>query len=269
MKYYTKEWFGLMNFGNFTDGVTVIPDGEVTDEDIARFYAEDLASELERAEKRCARDNGDIPRELLSLLNGALPFSSPGTFDADEVKREFEASYKSMLRYGTEHYPSWVRETVDRRLLALWRMPESVFERLSREERSAEEAFERINAEASAELSAQEIPPELLEFFRFHDASVISLSKKGRDAELVLSGVGGEEGLFTVVRFHNVSLFEREKGLVIRKRERGSNCAYLYDELYRKDGGYELHMLLWTEKALRYVTVACGDVSVTHCDSMS
>ena len=62
-------------------------------------------------------------------------------------------------------------------------------------------------------------------------------------------------------------MLDRERGLVLRPRRDGeglliSNCQYLYEELYRTGQGYEVHMLLWTPSALRYLTVGCRSVDI-------
>ena len=47
MKYYTKEWYDLMQKQHYTSGMTVVPDKEYTEEEIRAFYEHDLAEEVE------------------------------------------------------------------------------------------------------------------------------------------------------------------------------------------------------------------------------
>ena len=122
--------------------------------------------------------------------------------------------------------------------------------------------------EASSVLQEQDIPAEIRDAFRFHDANVLSVRKIGADAEMLLSDGGFMGTPYCRVIFRNVSLFEREKGLVIRtKRENSgeisSNVIYLYDELYRTESGYEVHMMLTGRQDLRYLTVGCERIEVT------
>ena len=76
----------------------------------------------------------------------------------------------------------------------------------------------------------------------------------------------GETTPYIRITCKEVYLYEREKGLVIRTKEvdgeRRSNCQYLYGELYRSEQGYEVHMLLWTFRALRYLTIGCKEILV-------
>ena len=176
-----------------------------------------------------------------------------------------------MVRHGWKGYPAWVDETVDKRLLALHRIPESAYNRLFAEEQANKEAFERLTEEASAVLHEQDIPAEIRDAFRFHDANVLSIKKKGTDVEMFLRDGGFMETPYCRVIFRNVSLFEREKGLVIRTKredsgEIGSNVIYLYEELYCTESGYEVHMMLTGRRNLRYLTVGCVGIEVQTCE---
>ena len=91
-----------------------------------------------------------------------------------------------MLRYGFAHFPQWVQESVDPRLLALNRIPESAYKRLKKEERANRRAFEKIEAKAAAVLDVQDIPEEIRSQFRFHDADVLAIKKVHSDVKLYL-----------------------------------------------------------------------------------
>jgi len=65
--------------------------------------------------------------------------------------------------------------------------------------------------------------------------------------------------------FKNVRQFDREKGFSLRPKlnkwgDLRTGCTYLYDELYRTENGYEVHMMFWTRKALRYLTICSEDI---------
>ena len=47
MKYYTKEWYALMQKQHYTGGLAVIPDKEYTDAEIKAFLEQDLQAEIE------------------------------------------------------------------------------------------------------------------------------------------------------------------------------------------------------------------------------
>lgn len=248
MKYYTKEWYELMQNLHYVSGMTVVPDKEYTGEEVQAFYDADLAEEIEH-DRRIYEERGAL-------------------FDPAETIQCFEECYQGMQKYGLNRYPEWAQKCLDPRLTALNRMPETVYYRLKTEEDANRAEFDRINEEAQAVLSIQNIPEEIRSVFRFHDECVLALKCRGKDAELYL-GYGEElpdgKSPHKKVIFKNVSFIEREKVLVFRKKrnESGfweSDNGYLYDELYRTETGYEVHMLLWSKRDLRYLTIGCGDI---------
>lgn len=305
MKFYTKEWYALMQSQNYTSGLKKIPDKEYTDKDIQAFYDKDLKAESARDRRIHNTPPGpyDWEDELLlpdrftpetflfeneetgELFHPETPeiaryyleqdrrqaqerFAARPPFDPTETIECFRDCYRGMLRYGFSQFPQWVQESVDPRLLALNRIPESAYKQLKKEEQANRRAFKKINAKASAVLEQQDIPEEIQKQFYFHDASVLAIKKVHSDVELYLCKDGGWTGDFTPyikIIFKNVQLFDREKGFALRPKvnecgELGTSCKYLYDELYRDESGYEVHMLLWTPKALRYLTICSEDI---------
>jgi len=304
MRYYTKEWYDLMQRLSYTSGMTMIPDNRYSDEEIQAFYESDLREEIENDRKlhntppdyswaeRLLDPDGFDPKNMLfengetgELFHPDSPeiareyieqerkereeaFAKRPPFDPTETIACFKECHQNMLRYGALRYPEWVRETVDKRLLALNRMPETAYHRLKKEEEENQRAFGKIMEEASVALEAQNIPEEIRSQLHFHDAHLLALKKAGADMELYLRKDGGwpkETTPYIKIIFKNVSKLEREKGLVLRMKrddngEVFSNCQYLYDELYKTEVGYELHMLLCTTKALRYLTIGCEDI---------
>ena len=246
MKYYTKEWYQLMQRLHYTSGLTKIPDKVYSDQEIRAFYDHDLQKEI-------AHDR---------------QFYETGSYTPEDTIAFFQDCYKKLLRYGGLHYPQWIRATVDKRLLALNRMPTSAYDRLRKEERANQRAFQKIMDSAAADLEKQEIPHAIRSQFHFHDANLLSLKKVGRDRQLILRKDGGwPEGAtpYIKITFQNVHRIEREKGFALRPRynddgELCSSCHYLYDELYHTEDGYEVHMLLWTPSGLRYLTICCEDI---------
>ncbi|MBQ4563092.1 MAG: DUF4085 family protein [Lachnospiraceae bacterium] len=300
MKYFTKEWYDLMQRQFSTSGLRRIPDKPYSDGEIKQFYHQQLQEEIERDRKiydtpPVLLDDSELLRpevfdpgdwlfvneetgecihpetamevrdrlkkeheEAMERFRNRLPFDPTETIEC------FRMCYRMGVRHAASNYPDWVAETVDKRLLALMMMPESAYQRLKKEEQKNRRAFERINKTAEEELSRQDIPEEIRLRFCFHDANVLELKKVRGDVELFLRRDGYWPEPYLKVIFRGVTKFEREKGLVLRKKVDedgvGSNCRYLYDELYRTEDGYEVHMLLWTMKELRYVTVRCRDI---------
>lgn len=308
MRYYTKDWYELMQNLHYVSGMTVVPDKEYTDAEIQAFYDADLAEEIEHDrilyEERVAffdyesllepdvfrpdiflfedsatgnlyhPANADEARQVLERQKAEAEeaFKNRPPFDPTETIQCFEECYQGVQKYCLNRYPEWARPSIDTRLAALNRVKENIYHRLKAEEDKNKAAFEKINAEARAVLSQQNIPEEIRSVFRFHDESVLALKRKGKDAELYL-GYGEElldgKSPYKKAIFKNVRFIDREKGLVFRKKrnEKGfweSDNGYLYDELYRTEDGYEIHMLLWSKNDLRYLTIGCGDIQLEN-----
>lgn len=304
MKYYTKEWYELMQRQHYTLGLKKIPDKTYSDQEIQAFYDADLAKEVandgkihnippnyawadrlldpasfqpynflfenEETGELFHPETLEIARQYIEheRKEREEAFAKRPPFDSTETIECFKDCYKNMVRYGGLGYPQWVRDSVDKRLLALHRIPETAYKRLKKEESANKRAFNKIMSEAAAVLERQDIPEEIESRFCFHDANLLALKKVGSDAELYLRKDGvWPEGTTPYIKviFRNVSRLDREKGFALRPKtnEQGelcSSCQYLYNELYRTPEGYEVHILLWTPKALRYLTICCKDI---------
>ena len=305
MKFYTKEWYELMQHQNYTSGLKKIPNKIYTDEDIRAFYEKDLNAEIARDRKIHNTPPGPYDWEdaLLApdrftpdtflfeneetgeLFHPETPeiaryyleqkhrqeqeqFSTRPPFDPTETITCFRDIYRGMLRHGALRFPAWVQESVDIRLLALGRIPESAYKRLKKEEQLNRRAFDKIMTEATVVLEQQDIPQEIRSCFNFHDSNVLAIKKVRSDVELYLRKDGGWTGNATPyikIIFKNVQKFDREKGFSLRPKfdtygERSSSCIYLYDELYRTGEAYEIHMLFCTPKSLRYLTICSEDI---------
>ena len=306
MRYYTKEWYDLMQRQNYTNCLKAIPDKCYSDQEIQAFYTEDLELEIACA-RRCYDtppsntwadrllqpdkfqpqnflfeneetgelfhpETAEIAREYIrrERERREAAFDTRPPFEPAETIQCFQECYENMLRYGAAAYPQWVLDKVDKRLLALNRMPESIYRLLQEEEKRNQEAFKKIMDEARAVLDAQDIPIELRENFHFHDADILALRRFRTDAYLYLRKDGGwPDGTtpYAKIIFRNVSRLDREKGFMIRTKQdkQGglySGCQFLYHELYKTSDGYEVHILLWANKEPRYLTICCEEITI-------
>ncbi len=305
MRFFTKEWYGLMQQQVGVDGLTKVADKVYSDAEIEAFYERDLKKEIAHDRKlHNMQPTFELEEELLRPENfkpenflfedettGELyhpatvaiarehleksfrermeQFEARAPFDPKDTIECFQECYRMGVKYAASGYPKWVGETIDKRLLALQRMPESAYQRLKKESEKCQREFDKINKKAQSVLEQQDIPKDLREAFYLHDANLLSVVKKGQDVVLLFRKDGGWFGETTPyirITCKEVYSYEREKGLVIRTKEvdgeNRSNCQYLYGEQYRTEQGYEVHMLLWTFRALRYLTIGCKDILV-------
>lgn len=304
MKYYTKEWYSLLEKQFYTSGLKKIPDKIYTNKEIRDFYNRELKKEIdidrriydtpstfgyhdkllkpdtfnpgnflfknEETGELFHPENVEMAKEFFDKYRREkeAEFANRPPFDPTETIECFETGYRMGVRHAASHYPEWVCKTVDKHLLALHLMPESAYKRLKQEERDNRRAINKIEKAAKRVLDKQDIPREIQSVFLFHDAYILALKKAGADVEMHLHKDKlciGEETPYIKVIFKKVNMLDREKGLVFRTKigddgEKYSNCQFLHHELYRTKGGYEVHMLLWTWKALRYLTIGCEDI---------
>ena len=102
MRYYTKEWYELMQGLHYVSGMIVVPDKEYTDAEIQAFYDADLAEEIER--DRSIYEEWQRP------------------FDPAETIQCFEECYQGVKKYCLNRFPEWARAEIDPRLVALNRI---------------------------------------------------------------------------------------------------------------------------------------------------
>lgn len=247
MKYYTKEWYHLMQNLNYVTDMKSVPDQEYTEEDIRKFYEEDLAAHVETNTK------------FYAMVKKS--------FDLADIIQTFEDSYRIRCEQELKRYPAWVQESVDVRLAALGRLPESVYKRLEEEDKINIAEFTRINNAAREDLDQQDVPDDARYFgYWMSEADVLALHQNGNDVQLYLRKGNWNDGVSPYIRvtFENCTFAELEEGTVleVKEDENGdliSGCKFLYDEIYKNENGCEVHMMLKNGEELRYLTVGCGD----------
>jgi len=305
MKYFTKDWYNLMQRLHYTVAMKPIADKEYSDEALSALYDKQLKAAIDRDRRQY-----DAPPHFLPINFDEYELDNFSTYDAEtgtlkrpesmeEVKRNyeeekvraeeefnsrppfdpkqtveiFEAAYNGGLKHGYMRFPEWVKDEVDIRLIALGFLPKSVFDRLKTEEKQNKAEFDKINRNArkALEKESKKIPERILSEFVFHDGTVLSLEKNGADWVMTINEdfVPFEgETPYTRVTFTNGRIAERDENLTFEVRtfeidgqQYGSQCSWLYEELYKTENGYEAHMLL-ADKELCYLTIACDDIII-------
>ena len=273
MKYYTKEWYELLQAWGLSGDLKKIPDAVYTTADIEKLYKKKLKKEIafERdsynqepffltVDDMLTEDNfcpddwlyideitGDVKRPVdINEVRQQLEkdrkrafeeFENRPPFDPMDTEKIFEEIYRTNIRTCKNNFPEWLLKSVDHRLLALGYLPETAYRKYHSEIREKKKKWEQINRAAEKERTRQCIPDEMMEAMALHDASLLSL-KKGLRVRKYL-----QEGFYS------------------------SNSSFLYSEIYNSGEGYEFHMMFVTSKDLSYLTIACNDISA--CDGIS
>ena len=325
MRYYTKEWYDLIQRAGQTAGLRKVPDKKYTKKDIDVLYDKTLRREM--AATRKAYDTAPDLSYLLDILDEhgfnaddwsildprtgqqVVPaseedvrkvileeqqaqmdtFNAREPFSEDEFRemfREVQEERRAELRYGTGNA---LLDSVDKRLLALELVPESVYSALKEDERAAKKELGRIERNAVRALRRQVVPADIAMGFDLHDCDLLSVKKKGRNLEMIFCTEGMEgpgERPFRKIVFKYAEVLERDKGITIRTHSHDheeccshdhddcghehhhhgdcvhSNCTFLTSEEYNVKNAYEVHMLLWMPSGLKYLTVKAADIEV-------
>ena len=286
MKFYTKQWYELMQRLDYCLCMKAIADDKVrTDADIDRLYERALKKYVVDAEREYNEppqflelDPDELELDDIVFFDGQTGklvkpksmeevkqnyeeerrrelelFENRPPFDRDESIAEFEEMYANRMKFGLAHYPEWARECVDARLAALDYLPKSVYDRLKAESKANKREFEKINRAARKALSAkaQKLPRRVVEEFGFHDAELLDYAERDGDVVMLLRGdfacFDGETPYIRVT-FRNAETLEKDD--VAFSGADGEYCrTWLYDELYvAAGGGIEAHMLFSSGK---------------------
>ncbi|MBR5731416.1 MAG: hypothetical protein IKX89_05675 [Firmicutes bacterium] len=264
MKYFTKEWYSLMQRSDMMEGFSKVPDGKYTKKDIEKLYDKKLRKEL-RAEKK-AYDTAPDLGFLLDILDGedfdpsdwvledeatgkarmpkdreevrsfilaeqeaaAEEFTARPPFDEEDYRQMFDDIYRERVA-DLKRWPlSGALGKADRRLIALEMVPETIYKEAKEEERAARKEYNRINRNAERALSRQSVPEYIWEGLHLHDCEVLSIRKKGRNTEMVFNIEGMEEEGETPFRkliFKGSKILEREDGIRIRTYRHEDCCG--------------------------------------------
>lgn len=264
MKYFTKDWYVLMQHLNYTAGMTPIADKKYTDGEITALLSGKIKERIERDMEeyntppvRTEIDfenfqpddfaTYDMERGVLVIpssieeikedierdyQNRLAEFENRPPFDPKKTIEEFTETYKSELKYGYLRFPEWVKGAADIRLIAMGYLPESVYKDLEAEQQRNKQLFEAINDSATATLNAEneKIPEEIARNFSFHDGEIIYLEEADGDIVMLINeDYIPYEGQtpYTKVIFVGAKIIERDENLKFERENieiDGQNC---------------------------------------------
>lgn len=298
MKFYTKQWYDLMQKTyDYTQEFECIEDKEYSDKEIEKIYNKELVKYIKEQKEwyntqptNWLEEMGDgwdldaivkineetdeviYPKsreEAISWANEEYQevlekFNNRPEFNEEEEKEQFKEQFKenfeSFIEMAEVDYPKFIFEEVDKRLLALRLMPENTYKKLSEYVNKHKKEFDKIEDEAYKVLKNQNIDTKILDkFIRLHDGLIKKLYKKDNDIYMTVEKdeTGNENVDF---KFTNAKFIENEAEDLLENEE--DYCVWLYDELYKNNEKYELHIMVGgsTMNDLRYITIECEDI---------
>ena len=273
MKYFTKEWYHLMQRLDYTLCAKRIPDKDYSDSDIEELYEKELL-------EYCEENEQDLD---------------------DELRKEFRELYEENLKWMKySNLPEWVFDEVDSRLIALELYPESVFDKLHEEEVKNEERFNAIMKAAEEEDKAHPELEDVREMLANHDATIMNIvADEDRIALTITDLYGLDEDIFEDKEnpdtfedidedddFDDELFVEKEEirkklvfsgnakissddgdklvsALMKEASSEGPVITWLYEEVSKQDGTYFVDILACdNEFELYYIKIECEHITV-------
>lgn len=220
MKYLTKEWYNTMQ--NTSHHLFL-------KEDIrASQYSEEYFQVLYKKEENKWNSNEykviefkDFFSDNMDMLKNNLP--------------------KSILN-----------EVCDIRVLALNYATKEVIDKIKKfckkNENIVQKAFDDYNKDFERQF--RNCKPKFINEWGFHDCNIITFKKIDKDYHMNLDNTGSFTEINNVI-FKNAKIIKQESDL--------NGTWWLYDEIYKTDDKYEIHVLLWKEDLIDFI-IQCSDV---------
>lgn len=284
MRYFTKEWYALCQKTGLHFCLEVHKDAGVFSEELYQRLRKKREKEIIKQE----REFYDFdPRELLDV-NGTvfvradkfltgddiLPedtmiyemeeeekarinelvkaFDSRGAFDVEKSMNIFNQRHEMTLEDNVSKIPEAVYSQIaDSRVFALGYTVEKIIDQLKSVSEQNEKQVQAIRVACIAAQQSENISLDIRRQFGFHDCKVIRLEKANNIT--ILFDTSGEASVYNKLVFHDVYSVEGEHSV--------EGCRWLYEELYKTQNGYEVHMLFASgENRAIELTVTCRDI---------
>lgn len=173
-------------------------------------------------------------------------------FDEKKCKEEYKESMEWNFRYKAEKLPQKIVEQIaDIRVFTLGYCTREVMLQLKKLSAENRREMERVSDEYREVIIAQDIPEEIRNRVQFHDCTVTELLT-GDEVLIRFDTRGG---------FTNINKLTLVAPEIIKQDGGILGTYWLYQELYRIDNRYELHVLFDGENMPELI-VRCTDIFV-------
>ncbi|MFC9707295.1 DUF4085 family protein [Paenibacillus sp. NPDC056933] len=171
-------------------------------------------------------------------------------FDEKKCKEEYIESMEWNFRYKAENLPQEIVEQIaDIRVFTLGYCTREIMRQLNKQSAENRKEMERVSNEYREAIVAQNIPDEIHKRVQFHDCTVTELLT-GEEVVIRFDTRGG---------FTNINRLTLVAPEIIKQEGEIVGSYWLYQELYRIDNGYELHVLFGGENMPELI-VRCADI---------
>lgn len=254
MKYMTKEWYKTCQKTTSHLLLRVSKEASVFSEDYFRklYNSEEKAWLLlqEEDSKVQLRYFYIYPDESQAEYDDDRPFElsvdNIPPFNLEQEKKNFKQALQDNIKHLKRNLPKEILfKIADIRILALERASADIKKEITT---YCKTNLKTVNSEQSAywkefKKSFKNGEPAFLKNFKFHDCTVASCRKKGKDTVLTLDN----SGLSTIsqIIFKNCTIVKQDTLL--------HGAWWLYDEIYKIKDGYEIHVLLFKNELIDFI----------------
>ena len=285
MRYFTKDYVIKKRCLSSLDGYLPIPDQKTySEEDISNYYQQRLEERILKAKKDfdtplkplesrediiSSYDEKKYPMyDLVSqriigyhslesvlksyddqVLRQKELFEKRGQFNPEKIINSFKWDYEYELEKKS-NIPEVFLSRIDKRLLALHYIPESIYQEIDEFIKKARNEVLIIDT-MNKDCLKVEIPALIQENFISPRVEIIAMNQEGDNLSFLFFFPGIVKAGFTAYReisFQEVSILNREDGLPFnvefhRVKNYPESVKVLYYEIYPCLKGYETHLL--------------------------
>lgn len=243
MRYFTNEWYQIMQNKNLHYGLRAHKEADEKSE-----------STYQRLRKLKEKAFLKSEKEFKEFYE----FNPSSPFDVQKCKAEFLAIQEYLMAKNESHIPKAIYDQIaDPRVFALGYSTKSIIKQLKKQSLENSRFIEERKKAFSEVEKAENISDQLLNRFRFHDSTVLEVDKNS-DITFFIDPSGYTED--NRIIFHDAQILHEEKSPI--------GGIWLYEELYRRGDGFELHMLFSDEISECFeapcfeVTIAAKEITV-------
>ncbi|WP_088072784.1 DUF4085 family protein [Gottfriedia luciferensis] len=222
MNYFTKEWYELMQRSSFHL--------LLEEESQAETFSEEYFQQLYKFK---LNESNELRKEIAIFENEP--------YDKENSTKQF---YEGFI-YNQEHIKKNLPEKIlkiiaDVRVFVLDRASRNVINAVTQfceeNETTAKETIKEYGRYYSKSLKS--FDKNMIENINFHDCNIVNIEPNKKSLILFLDSTGGFTDIDEIV-FENYQIIKQDGSL--------ANTWWLYDEIYKVNNKYEIHVLLQNE----------------------
>jgi roadblock/LC7 domain-containing protein len=223
MKYLTKEWYELCQktFAHF----------QLEEDKQAEYFSEEY---FQRLYNQKLAEWMDFEEKIASIS----AYRAHEIFDGEKAKEEFQLRLKYHIDHAKEILPEEIlKDIADIRVYALDKGSHKVVEAVTQFCENNKRIVDRAAEEYARYYKDELIPNDcgVVKNIKFHDCIITEVKLENECISISFDNSGGFTDIVEM-QLHNYKIIKQDYLL--------ENSWWLYEEVYMRDGKYELHVLL-------------------------